>query len=402
MNTPTSRRARWIGPIVALLGVGGAAAYFLTRPTPPAVPEVDLSQADAEVAAAVTNAIERVRAEPRNGALWGRLGMVLRAHDFDTASVRAFEVAEKYDPATPKWPYLRGLTLVLIDPEAGLESLRRAVSKTSDSQIEPKLRLAEVLLDRGQVAEAEQLASAVAGRRSSDARAAFVLARVAAERGEWAGVLARTEALRGDPSAQRRATLLRADALHRLGRASEADSEATLAAGMPEDAVWDDRFVTEVMGMQVGSDVELRRGRALLAAGQFEQAAEVLERAAEKARNPTPVVLLLGRAYNGAGNATAAHRVLSDLVRANPNAVEGWFQLGVSQRLSNDTRAAVASFETVVKLKPDHTLGYYNLGHARKKLGDRRGAEEAFEAALRSRPNHEESRKALAELRGGK
>ncbi len=396
--SPKPRRRLLLVGIVGILAacIGG---YFLFRPFPPPIPEVDLSNADSDVATAVNRAIDRVKADPLNGSVWGYLGMVLRAHDFDMPSVQAFEAAEKFDSANPKWPYLRGLTLVLYDPDAGLACLERAAAKSSESQPEPRLRLAEVLLDRGRVSDAEAAVAPIAQRLAGDARAGLVLARIAADRGEWAGVLARTEPLRNHPGAQRRAALLRADALRRLERTADADTEAKRAAGLPEDVAWDDRFVVEVEKLEVGGRADLRHASELLAAGQYGNAAFMLDRAAAKSRNPTPAKLLLAQTLNAAGDPVTARTVAAEAVRADPLAVEGWFQLGVAQFLTNDLHSAADSFEQVVKLKSDHALGYYNLGLVRKKLGDRAKAETAFEAALRCRPDHEPSRQELAELR---
>jgi tetratricopeptide (TPR) repeat protein len=262
--------------------------------------------------------------------------------------------------------------------------------------------LAEALLDRGKIEEAEAATVAVFNRLPDEPRASMVLARIATARGEWSTVLTRTEPIRNDPSARKRAAMMRADALRRLGRAGEADAEVIRADRLPEDTAWTDRFVKEVLDLRVGGDVALDRGRDLLQAGNPREAVAILETAVEKSRNPTPARLLLSRALNETRNPLAARRVIDEILRTDPNAVEGWFQLGVSQLLTKDNAAAIDSFEQVVKLKPDHTLGYFNMGLARKELGDRPGAEAAFEAALRCRPDHEPSRQALAELRGKK
>jgi tetratricopeptide (TPR) repeat protein len=402
---PAPTRRRWAllgGVATAVLAAAGAGGYYLLRPAPPPVPAVDLSTADPEVAAAVTAAIDAVKADPRNGAAWGKLGMVLRAHDFDTQSVEALRAAERFDPDEPRWPYLQGLTLVLYDPDAGLACLERAAAKARDDRPEPRLRLAEVLLDRGRVAEAEEAARPVADRRAWDPRAGLVLARAAADRGDWAAVLERTEPIRNEPTARKRATLLRADALRRLGRTADADAEAARAAGMPDDEDWDDRYVREVERLQVGRKADLQQGALLLNAGRPAEAAAFLQRAVAKSKNPTPARLLLASALNQANDPAAARALAAEVLRTDPDSVEGWLQLGVAQLLLGDPQAAAESFERVVKLKPDYADGHLKLGHARKGLGDRSGAEKEYEAALRCRPDYEAARKALAELRGGK
>jgi tetratricopeptide (TPR) repeat protein len=388
--------------VVVALGAAAVGGYYLLRPSPPPLPVPDLSNADPEVAAAVAAALDGVKAEPRSAAAWGKLGMVLRAHDFDVESVQAFQAAERFDPDDPRWPYLQGLTLVLHDPDAGLESLRRAAARARDENPEPRLRLAEVLLDRGLVEEAEATATTVVERRPWDPRAGLVLARAAAQRGDWAAVLRRTESIRDEPASRKRAAVLRADAYRRLDRTAEADAEASRAAQYPADAGEDYPYVRAVLELQVGGDRDYRQGAQLLSAGRAADAVGLLERAAVKSKNPYQARLLLGRALNEAGDPAAARRVLTECTRIDPNSVEGWFQLGNAHFLLGDVTAAADSFGKAIALKPDHALAHYNLGHARKKLGDRKGAEVAFEEALRCRPDHEQSRQALADLRAGK
>jgi tetratricopeptide (TPR) repeat protein len=389
-----------VATVLALSGAG-VAGYYLLRPSPPPLPAVDLGSADSEIADAIKQAMDAVRDKPRDGETWGKLGMVLLAHDFDVACVEAFQAAERFDPKNPRWPYLQGLVVVLCDPDAGLACLQRAADKAGTTRSEPRLRLAEVLLDLGHVDDAEAAAAPILERWPSDPRVALIFARIATERGDWTMVLARTEGLQDEPSARRRAAVLRTDALRRLNRVEEAEAAARDAAKLPDDSLWDDRYVIEVKKLKVGGDAALVDGSRLLDGGDIRGAIAVLEQAAMKSKDPNPARLLLAKAYNLAGDPRSARQVVDQVLKSDPNSVEGWFQLGASQFLRGDP-GAVASFERAVKLKPDHAQGYHNLGLARKKQGDRAGAAIAFEAALRCRPDYAAPRQALDELRKGK
>jgi tetratricopeptide (TPR) repeat protein len=366
------------------------------------VPVVELSNAEPEVAEVLQAAMQNVQAEPRNGSAWGKFGMLLLAHDYETQSVEAFRAAERFDSENPKWPHLQGLTLVMHEPDTGLACLERAAAKSPDDRPEPRLRLAEALLDRGRTSEAQTTLAAVSIRHRENPRLKLILARVAAEREDWTAVLDQTSALLNEPAARKSAAVLRAGALRRLGRTAEADAEAARSTVMPEDEMWDDRYAREVLELQVGGNVDLRKGIDLLKAGYPLEAVAALERAAAKLRNPLPARLQLGRALNASGNPAVARQVLTDVVQRDQNLVEAWFQLGYAQFALGDPKSAADSFEHVVKLKPDHALGYFNLGQARKKLNDGSAAASAFEAALRCRPDHQPSRQALAELRARK
>lgn len=130
--------------------------------------------------------------------------MVLRAHDFGPESVAAFHTAGQLDLNDYRWPYLEGLTLVQTDPDAGLGRLRRAAEIAPKDRPEPRLRLAELLLERGDADGAARLAEVVLDAAPRHPRAELILARVAASRDDWKAVLERTAGCAHHPSCQRR------------------------------------------------------------------------------------------------------------------------------------------------------------------------------------------------------
>src|SRR5207249_71855 len=109
---------------------------------------VDLAGADPGVAAAVTAAQKAVERQPASAAAWGRLAMVLQAHDFRSEATRCFAQAERLDPANPRWPYHQALDLLISAPDAGLARLERAVALDGPVSA-PRLLLGEVLLAQG-------------------------------------------------------------------------------------------------------------------------------------------------------------------------------------------------------------------------------------------------------------
>src|SRR5262245_23756992 len=115
-----SARRGWLVLAVGAILITGVAAWLVLRPAGPAPPAVDLVGADPAIAAAVEVAQADVRAKPRSAAAWGRLGQVLRAHNFGDAANVCFARAEQLDPTEPRWPYLQGATLALTDRDAAI------------------------------------------------------------------------------------------------------------------------------------------------------------------------------------------------------------------------------------------------------------------------------------------
>jgi tetratricopeptide (TPR) repeat protein len=381
----TRRAAKRSAAFVLALFAAAGGAWWASRSPAPALPDVDTTGADPAVASAALDAAKR---GPRHAATVGELGMVLRANDFDRESMVAFAAAERLDPTDWRWPYLHGLTLVLFEPDRGADCLRRAAELAPAERSEPRLRYAEVLLERGELDAAERLTA-----NSPEPRAALLSARIAAERNDWPAVLAQTERARS--AAPRRVALLRAEAFARMNRAAEADEEHRRATESPEDPAWPDRLVDEVLTRAAGRSNRLRAAEDLLAAGRFGDAAVALDRLVHDDPAASTARLRLGQALIRMDDARAAGRVLADLVAREPDSVEGHFQLGVARFLAGDATAALAAFDRAIELKPDHLLAHFNRGHCLRKRGDPRAATAAFEAALRCKPDHRPAQDAI-------
>jgi cytochrome c-type biogenesis protein CcmH/NrfG len=359
------------------------------RPEPP-IP--DLSDADPKVAEAISQARQEVLRVPRSAPAWGRLGMVMRAHDFAEEANVCFEQAEHLDPREPRWPYLHGLTLVLTNPQAGILSLERAVART-EGQLAPRLRLAEVLLEQGRLEEAERNLRVAIEREPDYPRTHLGLARLAFAREDWAGGLKHLE---GNPG--KLAHTLRAEAWQQLGKTERSAEELKRARELPDDPPWPDPFVEEVVRLQVGVRTQLVRADALSRQRRSGEAVALLEEIVQAHPENGEAWLLLGQILVRQRHSAQAERALEQAVRVDPNSVEAWFQLGVARVFQHNPRGAMDAFSEVVRLKPDHTLGHFNLGLCRKQLGDRAGAAGALRQALRCQPDHEPARKALNNL----
>src|SRR5438309_3331217 len=100
------RGRRWLiaasltSTAVVAIGVSGAVWYWTSAPAPPTVQSVDL---DPAVAAAIEKARLAVQQEPRSAAAWGRLGMVLLAHEFPAEAGICLAQAERFDSRQPRW-----------------------------------------------------------------------------------------------------------------------------------------------------------------------------------------------------------------------------------------------------------------------------------------------------------
>jgi cytochrome c-type biogenesis protein CcmH/NrfG len=401
VTATAQRKWLWRGLAIAVLAALGVGVWWYFRTPMPEPPVVDLSQADPEVAQVIQRATAEVKAAPRDANAWGKLGMLLLAHDFDTESRAAFRTAAELNPSDYRWPYLEGLTRVLYEPEAGLDTLRRAAELSPADRPEPRLRVAELLIERGELDSASKLASDTLTSGMST-RAELILARVAAARGDWQGVLDHSAKCTTDPRCARAAALLRGQALAARGETASAEAEFRTASTLQEPPAWPDPVVAEVESQRVGTTAMLAHAAELLDRGRAREAMMMLDRVVAKAPNSSEPTLRLGQALIRLGDASTARRMLETHAIRFPTSVEGWFNLGVARFQMDDVKGAAEAFRQAIQLKPDHALAHFNLGHCYRKLGDKPAAKAAFEEALRCRPDHQPSREALDNLASGK
>jgi tetratricopeptide (TPR) repeat protein len=384
--------------VVALLGVGAGAWYWL-RPVPPVPPNPDLTGIDPEVAEAVRAARAGVEKAPRAAPAWGRYGMVLRAHDFEPESNTCFAEAERLDPREPRWPYLHGMSVVIGDPDAGIPLLQKGVEQCHDNPLDPRLRLAEVLLDNGRPDEAEAHLQRARKLDPGNGRVELGLARLALERGEWREAVEHLDLCLEDPGARKKAYQLRSIARNRLGEPQRARQDVEKAAELPADRGWPDPFVTEVLRLRVGVSARMERAGELFRDGRQAEAIALMNQLVKDRPESAEAWNLLGSFLEKVGEFAAAEQVLErQAANLAPDNVEVWFNLGVAKFALTKWQQAADCFRKAIRIKPDHAVAHYNLGHCHKKLGDREAAAEEFRLALHCRPDYVQAEEALREV----
>src|SRR5260370_40365307 len=92
--------------VAAMLVVAGWFGWrWYTTPVPPELP---LERMDKAVAEVIETAFDDVRRDPRSGEAWGKLAAVTSVNGYTAQAAACLVQAERFDPANPRWPYLRG------------------------------------------------------------------------------------------------------------------------------------------------------------------------------------------------------------------------------------------------------------------------------------------------------
>jgi tetratricopeptide (TPR) repeat protein len=346
----------------------------------------DLPQSPAAVQRAIDAARDRVEEQPESAEGWGHLGMVLLAHDIHGPAERCFARAEELDSREYLWPYLAGVSRSVRDPDGALPLLRRAVERAPERTF-ARLRLAEQLLDRGELTDAEQEISAALELAPDDPRAALAQARWLHARGEFAAALPWAERSR-QAAPQQRATLeLLAQLYYRSGQSSAAEEAVSASERVPDGRTnWDDPAVAQVLSLRRDPDWQALRAQSLFAAGERAAAVALLEAVVRDHPEKPGYAVDLGRMWELAGDHGRAAAVLDDGLSRHPHDCELHRLRGVVHISQRELDEARRRLERATQLKPDYALAWENLGECLRQSQETDAALAALTTAVRLGP----------------
>ena len=419
--------------MVLLCGGGYALWRHLSAPQPPVMA---LQGVDPAIVQLIRAQQEIVRQEPYSGAAWGALGKVLYAHAYAPQANACFEEAERFDPQEPRWPYLRALCFLQEDPNVShaLPDLKRAAMLTGDTPDAPRLRLAEALLDLGQMKDAAPLLQQAIKHDPSGARALHDLGRLALLRGDLTEARDDlTKSYQIDTSIKATQVLL-AQVLGRQGNSALSTALAKQAAGVSEETGWPDPFRNEALQMEVGKIAETQRGEQLVSTGQFGEAVTQMQQTVTQYPTAARAWMLLGAANTGngdpvsgesalrkslaldpnsiecknhLGNALAREGRISEAaayftqaLAGNPHSAEYHFNLGVCYYAQHKTAAAIHEFETAVQIEPNAVKNHASLGDSLAQGHQTAAAIQQYQIGLKLHPHDRILEHSLARLQG--
>jgi tetratricopeptide (TPR) repeat protein len=363
------------------------------------LPEIDLTQAPTAVKTAIVRSVDAVRAHPRSGQAWGRLGLVLRAHEFGTEADACLAMAGRLEPREFLWPYILGVSLTVSDPDGAIACFRRAALLRPTDPL-PHERLGELLLQEpGQTDEAAREFEQALHIEPDSARGRLGLARCRLLEGnlEESRRLA-AEAAR--PAAGQRAVHeLLLHICRRLGDEQQAAAEEGILAQLPAgETTWEDPYVAQVLELRQDPQWLSRAAQRLIDAGRLPEGISRFEELIAADDSNPQWKMMLAEALISAGDHGRAAEVIDRGIGRHPESPELRLRLGALLFLRRDWSMAAEAFREAIRLKPDYSEAHYNLGHALRRLGDSEGAIAALREAVRFQPAFAAAHANLGEL----
>ena len=172
-----------MSPSGSILLLAILAAVLPAQSTLPPIPRLALETFPAAARDAVSKQYKEVAARPADAGAMGALGRILHAWEQWDSAHQAYERAAALAASDFDWTYLDAIVLQrLARYDAAATALRRALDVRPDF-LPARLRLAEVLLDAGDLAQSEKLFVPLAAIAATGPAAEVGLGRINAARG---------------------------------------------------------------------------------------------------------------------------------------------------------------------------------------------------------------------------
>jgi tetratricopeptide (TPR) repeat protein len=274
------------------------------------------------------------------------------------------------------------------------------------------LRLAEALLEREELAEAEELFQREWRKHTGDPRAAFGLGLIAQARGRTDAAEKYLTAARKSPTACKQATAQLAALARKRGDLQAAAGLEQEFASMPDEAPpWPDPLVTELSRRRVGASALAQTLVQLEAEHRFREAANVY---IQQIKIQPTAQNYVGAGLNAvlSGHTEYGLQLLHEGIRLDPERAYSHFALAqamVQAAMSERERApespnasarlleAATAARRATELRPDDAPAYLLWGHALMKRGDWSAAIAPLRQGVAIRPEMFDLQLALGE-----
>ena len=354
---------------------------------PPPLPTVALETFPAAARDAVVRLMEEATAQPTNVVAAGALGKTLHAWEQWESAHQAYARARALSRDGRDWSYLDAIVLQrLARLDAAAAALKQAL-RASPDYLPARLRLAEVLLDDGQIEESERLFTELTSIAQAEPAALVGLGRIAAARGRHEEAVRHFE----------RAVALFPElgtAYYGLARSyraldRSADAERALAQHTRYGARWprlDDPILASVLSIREDARATLARGIALAEAGDVTGAIDAHERALAAEPSLAQAHANLVGLYGRAGSWQKADEHYRAAVVRQPGDATLHYDYGVVLGLQGKWDAAAYAYRQALDANPLHADSRNNLGQILERRRDFAGAAEQYRQAVDVRP----------------
>jgi tetratricopeptide (TPR) repeat protein len=353
--------------------------------------DAGLQQFEGSIRAQIRAALERAKQDPTAETI-AALGLVLHAYEQYDRAAACYERARAIDPNKFEWSYYLGLANADGGhAEPAIAALRVAL-KLSPTDVPGRLKLADLLFDRGDPEEGRRLYTSVIADRPSSALAHYGLGRTLAAQGDVAAAITSyTRAVELSPQFGAGHYAL-AMAYRNLGNRERAETHLALhREHQGRRPPFDDPLRERIEAQKTGPYYHLERGRQFNASGRRQEAIQAFEQALSFSPDLVHAHVNLVAAYTASGAFEKAAEHYQRALALAPNQPENHYNYGLLMLAQKREPEAIQAFLRALQNDPSYIDAHNNLGYLLARAGRTDEAIRELRAALNGNPAHRDA-----------
>jgi tetratricopeptide (TPR) repeat protein len=335
----------------------------LSQPATLPILSLDLDSFPAAARDAIAGARRDAVARPDDADAVGRLAMVLHAWEQWQTAALVYDRARALAPQNADWSYLSAVVALRMGLAADAAATLDATVKMAPANLAAKTKLAEALLNAGDVARSAEVYQALARVPAAQPEAEYGLGRIAAMRGRWGEAIAHQQRaceLFPEFGAAHYALAL---AYRNAGRVDDAQRELELHRRFgPRWPKIEDPLLARVHALKDDARASLDRGIKLGNEGRIEEAIaaheEALAKAPDSAQTHANLISLYGRLERWAD----AEKHFNAVVALKSNLDEAYYNYGIVLSMQKRESEAAEALRQAIAVNPLHAQAHNNLG----------------------------------------
>ena len=376
-----------------------AFCVFLAQPATSALPSLAFDSFPPAARHVIEPAARAAAASPADAGAVGALGRALHAWEQWSSAHDVYVRTVALAPRAFEWRYLDALVLQRLARHDDAVARLREVLALAPGFLPARVRLAEALLESGDLDASQPLFVALVGEPAARPAAEVGLGRIAAAGQAHDDAVAhfrRAVELFPELGAAHYGLALSYRALGRLDEARSA-----LALHHQYGARWpalDDPVLATVTTLRDDAGAILQRGVRLAEAGDIDGAIAAHEAALERDPALVQAHANLISLYGRAGNWTRAEDHYRAVVRSGGAGAEPHYDYGVLLGLQQKWDLAIEAYRQALALNPMHAHAQNNLGQALEQQRKFTDAADVYRQAVQNQPGFRLARFNLARM----
>ena len=335
----------------------------------------------------VAGPYEAARTHPADANAAGSLGRILQAWEQWESAHDAYGRAISLAPTSLEWHYLDACVLDRLSrPEDAARQLREAL-KIQTGYLPARIRLADALLDAGELNESRAIFAALSREPRAEPLGWFGLGRILAAEGkheEAVQAIQRALSLFPEWGAAQYSLAL---SLRALGRRAEA--EQAIQRHIQYGTRWpgvDDPLLAGVSKLRNDPAARFRRARALADSGDDNGAIAEFEGALGEDNSQAVAHASLVKLYGKKGDWAKAEEHYRAAVSLGGGLAELQYDYGVLLGMQQQWDESAEAYRRAIAINPNYPEAHNNLGQTLERSRQFDAALDEYRSATQSRP----------------